>query len=264
MSHADRSRPLAGRTAVITGGGRGVGAAVARRLAADGARIVVAARSAAEIDAVATAITSGGGEAAAITVDVADPSSITALFAEARRRFARVDILINNAGVALAAAIAKTTLAQWNQAMLINATAPFLCTQACLPEMSAAGWGRIVNIASTAAISGDRYIAAYAASKHALLGLTRSAAAEAAAHGVTVNAVCPGFLATEMTEQSIARIMTATGRSREEAVAAIVARNPQRRLIEPDEVADAVSYLCSDGARSINGSTVVIDGGERG
>jgi NAD(P)-dependent dehydrogenase (short-subunit alcohol dehydrogenase family) len=128
--------------------------------------------------------------------------------------------------------------------------------------MVSAGWGRVVNIASTAALSSDRYIAAYAASKHALLGLTRSAAAEVAPQGVTVNAICPGFLATDMTAQSVARITTATGRTHEDVIATLARRNPQNRLIDPDEVAAAAAYLCSDAASGVNGTTIVIDGGE--
>jgi NAD(P)-dependent dehydrogenase (short-subunit alcohol dehydrogenase family) len=258
----DVTLPLAGRAAVVTGGGRGAGAAIARRLAADGARVVIAARTSDEIDQVAADVRRSGAFASAIVCDVTDPSSIEHLAASARRLFDRIDILVNNAGMATAAPLVRTTLEEWNMAFQVNATSAFLCLKAFLPDMLQAGWGRVVNIASTAALSGDRYICAYAASKHALVGLTRSAAAEVAAHGVTVNAICPSFLATEMTEQSVARIVAATGRSHDEARASLARRNPQNRLVDTDEVATAAAYLCTQAAAGVNGTTLVIDGGE--
>lgn len=267
MSHypaasASDDRSLAGRAAVVTGGGRGAGAAIARRLAADGARIVVAARTRGEIDAIAGELRAQGTDAHAVACDVSDPAAIEQLATAAQRLVDRVDILVNNAGISSAAPLLRTTLAEWEAALRVNATGAFLCIKAFLPGMLAAGWGRVINIASTAAISSDRYISAYAASKHALLGLTRAAAAEVAAQGVTVNAICPGFLATEMTERSLDRIMAATGRSREDAAATLARRNPQTRMIDADEVAAAAAFLCSYGARGINGTTLVIDGGE--
>lgn len=247
---------------MVTGGGRGAGAAIARRLAAEGAGVIVAARTRVEIESVAASLRTGGASAHAVECDVSDPGSIERLADAARQLFGRVDILVNNAGIAIAAPLVRTTLDEWNAVFRVNATSAFLCLKAFLPGMVSAGWGRVVNIASTAALSSDRYIAAYAASKHALLGLTRSAAAEVAAHGVTVNAICPGFLATDMTDQSVARIMAATGRAHEEVVAALTRRNPQNRMIDPDEVAAAAAYLCSEAASGVNGTTIVIDGGE--
>jgi NAD(P)-dependent dehydrogenase (short-subunit alcohol dehydrogenase family) len=255
-------RPLAGRTAVVTGGGRGAGAAIARRLAADGAQVVVAARSSEQIERVAADLRARGAGAAAVTCDVSDPQSVQRLAESARQLFTRVDILVNNAGIATAAPLIRTSLDDWNAAFAVNATSAFLCLKAFLPDMITAGWGRVVNIASTAALSSDRYIAAYAASKHALLGLTRSAAAEVAAQGITVNAICPGFLATDMTEQSVMRIVAATGRSHADAVAMLADRNPQNRLVDPEEVAAAAAFLCSNAAGGVNGTTLVIDGGE--
>lgn len=250
------------RTAVITGGGRGVGAAVAARLARDGVRVLVAARTAAQVEDVAARLRGEGYAADAEACDVADPASVERLAARAQERLGQVDILINNAGVALAAALHKTSLDDWNRLFAVNATGAFLCLKAFLPGMIDRRWGRVVNVASIAGLSADRYIAAYAASKHALVGLTRAAAAETAAHGVTVNAVCPGYLATDMTSESIARISRATGRSGEQALEAILQTTPQRRLIDPDEVAAAIAYLCGDAARGVNGETLVIDGGE--
>jgi len=249
------------RGAVVTGGGRGIGAVVARRLAEAGHRVVVAARSTSEIEGVATALRSGGADAWSIRCDVTDPASVDGLFAAARERLGAVDILVNNAGVASAAPIRKLELVEWNRLLAVNATGPFLCTRAVLPGMMEAGWGRVVNVASVAALRGARYIAAYAASKHALLGLTRAAAAEVARAGVTVNAVCPGYVDTPMTEDSIANIVDNTGLDEQAALEALLASTPQHRLIEADEVAAAVSYLCTEVARGINGQAIALDGG---
>ncbi len=173
-----------------------------------------------------------------------------------------MDILVNNAGIAHSAPLIRTDLGDWNRLLAVNATGTFLCTRAFLPGMIERGWGRVVNVASVAGLAGARYIAAYAASKHAVIGLTRSAAAEVAERGVTVNAICPGYVDTPMTTESLRRIAEKTGRSEAEALDAILAGTPQRRLIEPDEVAHAVISLCAEAARGINGQSIVIDGGE--
>ena len=246
----------------MTGGGRGIGAAIAGQLAAAGASVLVAARSRHEVEAVAADLRVAGSRAVAATCDVSDPGAVSELARMASKTLGDVDILVNNAGVAFAAPIHRTSLEDWNRLLSVNATSAFLCVQAFLPGMLERQRGRVVNIASTAGLAGDRYISAYAASKHALVGLTRAAAAETAARGVTVNAVCPGYVATGMTEASVARIAGTTGRSRDAALQALCERNPQGRLVDPHEVAAAVLYLCSDAARGINGVALVLDGGE--
>ncbi len=194
---------LAGRGAVVTGGSRGIGLAVARALAEAGAAVVVAARAPDRLQAVAAELGAPGRRAWAVACDVADPEGVRTLAREAESRLGHVDILVNNAGISHSAPVQKTTLEDWNRLLTVNATGPFLCTQAFLPGMLARGWGRVVNIASVAGLSGGKYIAAYSASKHAVVGFTRSVAAEVAGTGVTVNAICPGYVDTDMTRQSV-------------------------------------------------------------
>lgn len=253
---------LSGRTAIVTGASRGIGAAVAGRLARAGALVLLAARTSRDVSAVAARLTRDGLRAHAVACDVSVLAGVEALAAEARAVLDRVDILVNNAGAAVAAPVQKTSLEEWERMLSVNATSAFLAVRAFLPGMIEAGWGRIVNVASTAGLRGDRYISAYAASKHALLGLTRSVAVEVATTGVTVNAVCPGYVDTRMTELALAGITRATGRTRDEALAAIEATSPQRRLLSADEVAAAVLYLCGDEAQGVNGASLVLDGGE--
>ena len=173
----------------------------------------------------------------------------------------QVDILVNNAGVAQSAPIHKIDLDDWNHLFQVNVTGTLLCTQVFLPGMVQRGWGRVINIASVAGLSGAKYVAAYSAAKHAVIGFTRSAAAEVAASGVTINAVCPGYVDTDMTRASVAQIVRTTGKSQEEALEAVLSMSPQHRLLQPEEVAHAVVALCVDGARGINGQAIVIDGG---
>jgi NAD(P)-dependent dehydrogenase (short-subunit alcohol dehydrogenase family) len=252
---------LTGRTAVVTGAGRGIGAAVARALGAAGARVALAGRSQHTLDGVAAELRSAAHDAITLVCDVADPASIAGLAKLAGERLGRVDILVNNAGTAYAGPLARTPLEEWNRLLAVNATGAFLCTQAFLPGMVERRWGRIVFVASVAGLTGAKYIGAYAASKHAVLGLARSVAAEVAEFGVTANAVCPGYVDTDMTRESVDRIVAKTGKTREQALAAILATTPQRRLIAPEEVAHAVLSLCDELACGINGEAVVIDGG---
>jgi NAD(P)-dependent dehydrogenase (short-subunit alcohol dehydrogenase family) len=252
---------LTGRVAVVTGGGRGIGAAIARGLAAAGARVVVSARSGGQLDGVVAEIAAAGRDARAVVCDVTDPESVSRLLGEAETELGPVEILVNNAGVSSSAPLRSVELAEWNRLMAVNATGTFLCTRAFLPGMVANGWGRVINVASVAGRAGAAYISAYAASKHAVIGFTRSVAAEVAAKGITVNALCPGYVETPMTDESVERIVAKTGLSQEEARGRITAMNPQGRLIEPDEVAFLAVALCDPRARGINGQAIGVDGG---
>lgn len=247
--------------AVVTGGGRGIGAAVARALAEAGASVVVASRTESDIEQLASQLRAEGHQAWSVVCDVSDPQSIRELATAATDRLERVDILVNAAGIASSAPLHKLTLEDWNRVIAVNATGTFLCTQAFISGMVERKWGRVVNVASVAGLTGSRYIAAYSASKHAVIGFTRCAAAEVAQHGVTVNAVCPGFVDTAMTAESLDRIVESTGISRDDALAAILDTTPQRRLFEPEEVAHAVLSLCDEKAKGINGQAIVLDGG---
>ncbi|MCP3957218.1 MAG: SDR family oxidoreductase [bacterium] len=246
---------------VVTGGGRGIGAAVAGMLAAEGASVVVAARSTDQIEAVASELRAAGHRAVGMACDVTDPASVEALRARATEELGGVDVLVNNAGIASSAPLRAITLEDWNRIFAVNVTGVFLCTQAFLPAMVKQGWGRVVNVASVVGKIGAPYIAAYAASKHAVVGFTRSVAAEVAAQGVTVNAVCPGYVETEMTVDTVERIVRKTGLSAEQARANLESNSPQRRVFEADEVAYQVLSLCDRRARGVNGQALVLDGG---
>jgi NAD(P)-dependent dehydrogenase (short-subunit alcohol dehydrogenase family) len=252
---------LKGRGAVVTGGGRGIGAAVAYALARAGAAVVVAARTEADITRVAKDLCAGGYRAWGVRCDVTDPESVLAMARTAGNHLDHVDILVNNAGIAASAPVRHVSLEAWNRMFAVNATGPLLCTQALIRGMVERRWGRVINIASVASVRGGKYIAAYAASKHAVLGLTRCVAAEVAADGVTVNAVCPGYVNTDMTAVSVDRIAAKTGMPPDEALNAILETTPQQRLIAPDEVAHVVLSLCDADAQAINGQAIVMDGG---
>lgn len=245
--------------AVVTGGGQGIGAAIARVLVAHGANVTVLGR---KLEAVQALAAEQPQQMHAVSVDVADAEQVQAAFASARQRFGPIAILINNAGQASSAPFLKTDAALWNQMLAVNLTGTMLCTQAAVPDMLAARWGRVVNIASTAGLTGYAYVAAYCAAKHGVVGLTRALALEFAKKGLTVNAVCPGYTETDIVRDSIANVMAKTGRTEEQARAEFTAGNPQGRLVQADEVADTVSWLCGPGASAINGQSIAVCGGE--
>ena len=242
--------------AVVTGGGSGIGAAVARRLLADGLRVTLMGRSAERLQAQRAALARTAAEVAVQVCDVADPGSVTDAFAAV----GDVDVLVNNAGQVETAPLHRTSLELWQRMLGVNLTGTFLCTQAVLPGMLARRQGRIVNIASTAALKGYAYVAAYCAAKHGVLGLTRALALEVAAKGVTVNAVCPGYTETDIVASAIDNIVAKTGRTPDEARAELAKASPQGRLIQPDEVADTVAWLVRSGA--VNGQAIAVCGGE--
>jgi|SRR5438552_7419186 len=252
---------LEGRRALVTGGGRGIGRAVARELGGAGAAVAVAARTRAEVDAVAAELGRAGPRTVALTIDVADPGSVRAAFAAAREALGGIDILVNGAGVAPTAPLARTSDALWRQALETNLSGSFYCLREALPEMTARGWGRVVNVASIAGKTGYPYIAAYAASKHGVLGLTKCAALEVATTGVTVNAVCPGYVDTPMLDAGVARIAEKTGLTAEEARRRLAEMSPQKRLYTAEEVAALVVFLCGESAAGINGQALSVDGG---
>ena len=252
---------LEGKGAVVTGGGRGIGAAVARALAEEGASVVVSARSQDEIEAVAEELRADGHAAWAVPCDVTDPAQVFGLAEAGGEHLGQADILVNNAGTVTSAPLKALTLELWNRILAVNATGVFLCTKAFLPGMVERGWGRVVNVASIAGKTGGPYISAYSASKHAVIGFTRSVAAEVATSGVTVNAVCPGYVDTPMTDRSVDRIVEKTGADPEAVRETMRRTSPQNRLMEPEEVALAVVNLCHPGAKGINGQAIVVDGG---
>ena len=252
---------LTGRIALVTGGGRGIGRSVALSLASAGADVAVTARSPKELDETAAAIRALGRRAEAIVCDVSERTQVDAMVARVKTALGDPLILVNNAGIAASAKLTDTTDEMWDRMLRVNASGAFYCTRAVLPLMLAAKWGRIVNMASVAGRAGAPYIAAYTASKHALLGLTRAVAAEVASRGITVNAVCPGYVDTEMTDASAANIVKRTGRTEEDARKILEGFSPQGRLMTAPEVAAMTTYLCSDVARGINGQGIVIDGG---
>jgi len=252
---------LTGRIALVTGGGRGIGRAVALSLASAGADVAISGRNADVLDETVGAIRAIGRRAAAVVCDVSERGQVDAMVAQVKKDLGNPLILVNNAGIAGSAKLSDTTDDMWESMLRINATGAFYCMRALVPMMVDAKWGRVVNVASIAARAGAAYIAAYAASKHALLGLTRAVAAEVAARGVTVNAVCPGYVDTEMTDRSAAFISVRTGRDETDARKIIEGFSPQKRLMTAEEVASLATYLCSEAARGINGQGIVIDGG---
>jgi len=255
--------PLRGHHAFITGASRGIGAAIAATLARLGADLTLVGRNLAPLEQAAAAIS---GEHSVRTVaaaaDVTDASAVEDAFAAARDGIGPPDILVNNAGAGKSAPFTRTDADLWNQMIAINLTGVYLCTRAALPAMNEGGFGRIVNIASTAGLKGYAYVSAYCAAKHGVIGLTRALALETARKGVTVNAVCPGYTDTDIVRETVANIVDKTGRTEEQALAELTVHNPQGRLIEPREVADAVAWLCLPSSASITGQALAVAGGE--
>lgn len=250
---------LKDKIALITGGGRGIGRAIAEAFAREGAKVVAAARTTEQVEATAKGI---GASALAVVCDVAQPESVKAMFKRVEEVHGKSpDILVNNAGIAESATLLQTDDELWHRHLAINLSGTFYCSRAALPSMIEKRWGRIINIASIAGKTGAPYISAYAASKHGVLGLTRSVAHEVATLGITVNAICPGYVETDMVSRGIEKIKTTTGRSADEALQLLKDMSPQRRLVTPEEVAAVALLLASDDGRGITGQAINVDGG---
>jgi 3-hydroxybutyrate dehydrogenase len=248
--------------AFVTGAGRGIGRATARRFARAGYALGLTGRSHPHLLEAIDEITDAGGTARAVVCDVTNRKSIERAVEKIQRELGEIDVLVNNAGIADSAPFVSITDESWDRILAVNLTGTYLCMRVIVPGMFERRRGRVINIASIAGLTGFAYTAAYCAAKHGVVGLTRAVAIEAASKGVTVNAVCPGWVNTDMTRASIARIVTTTGRTEEQARAVLERMSPQGRLIEPDEVAAVVVFLASPDAHGINGQTLSVDGGE--
>ena len=244
------------RVAIVTGAGRGIGRAAATRLSRGGYRVALTARNEAELRGTAADCT---GETLVLPADITDSAAVDDLFSSVERAWGRVDVLVANAGAGVSASVARTTDEQWQRMLDLNLTAPFRCIRRALPGMLERGYGRIVVVASVAAKVGEPYISAYTASKHGVLGLVRSAAAEVATSGVTVNAVCPGYVDTPMTDATVDGIVTKTGRTAAEARGILEAKQPIGRLISVDEVAEAIWFCVAN--PGVTGQGINVDGG---
>jgi len=245
--------------ALVTGGGQGIGAAVARELVARGINVTVMGR---RLEVVQAFAETDPAHLMAVRADVAETVQVAEAVVLAEARFGPVDILVNNAGQAQTAPFLKMDLGMWHQMLTVNLTGTLICTQAVLPGMVARGWGRIVNVASSAGQIGYAYASAYCAAKHGVVGLTRALALEMARKGVTVNAVCPGYTETDIVRESIERVVSRTGRSVDESRAEFLKSNPQGRLVQPQQVADAVVWLCGNAASAVTGQSISVAGGE--
>ncbi len=247
------------RHAWVTGGGSGIGAAIAETLVAAGMRVTITGRRLEVLQALASRFP---GKMQAVEADVTDEAAVADAVARAKAAFGPVDVLVNNAGQALSAPFLKTDATLWQQMLSVNLTGTFLCSQAVLPDMLTARWGRIINVASTAGLVGYAYVSAYVAAKHGVVGLTRALALEVAKKGITVNAVCPGYTETDILRESIANVVAKTGRTEAQARAEFASGNPQGRIVQPREVADTVRWLSGDGAASVTGQSIAVCGGE--
>lgn len=253
------SGSLSGRHALVTGAGRGIGAAIAERLAGEGARVTLLGRNADVLNVLAAKL---GEQTQVVTADVSDAAQMRAAVEQSTKRFDAIDILVNNAGQAQSAPLHKADDALWSSMLAVNLTGTYNGIRAVLPSMLERNFGRIVNVASTAGLTGYPYVTAYCAAKHGVIGLTRALALEVASRNITVNAVCPGYTDTDIVRDTISNIRAKTGRSESEALEALVARNPQRRLIRAEEVANAVIWLCTPGSESVTGQSIAVAGGE--
>ena len=251
------SQALAGKHAVVTGGAKGIGAAVTRALVAHGAKVTMLGRSPAAQGDLAQ-----GAHLHYAQADVCEPATLNKAFDSARATFGPIHILVNNAGQGRSAPFLKTDVELWRSMMQVNLDSVFHSIHQVLPAMLDSNWGRIVNIASTAGLTGYSYVSAYCAAKHGVVGLTRALALEVATKGITVNAVCPGYTETEMLQRTVDAIVTKTGRTAAEARTELSARNPQKRMIQPEEVANAVTWLCLPGSEAVTGQSIAIAGGE--
>ena len=250
---------LANRHALVTGGGRGIGAAVAQALIGQGARVTLLGRDAQRLLAQVAVL---GERARCDVADVTDGGTLERAFSAAAGAFGPIDVLVNNAGAVRTQPFHRTGADLWHEMLSINLTGTYLCIRQALPSMLERDYGRIVNIASTAGLKGYPYVTAYCAAKHGVIGLTRALALETARTGVTINAVCPGYTDTDIVREAVDNIARKTGRNAEQALQAVVAANPQQRLVRPEEVANAVLWLCLPGSESVTGQGISVSGGE--
>jgi len=243
--------------AVVTGGGSGIGAAIAKQFAGAGMRVTLMGRNQERLQATAASLNASSQQ-----VDISNPDDVRRGFAAAVEASGAVTILVNNAGSAESSAFVKMSEDLWDRMLTVNLTGTYLCTKSVVESMSRAGFGRIINIASTASLKGYAYVSAYCAAKHGVLGLTRALALEMAKKGVTVNAICPGYTDTELVSRSLDTIVESTGLQRDQALAQLVSSNPQGRLIQPEEVAETAMWLCHPNSASITGQAIAVAGGE--
>lgn len=257
-------RYLEGKHAVVTGGSRGIGAAIAHALVARGAAVTVMARDAGALDARVKRLGDPGTEVQGVACDVTDDDSVRSAFTRAGERFGAVAILVNNAGAAEGALAHATSRALWDRMLAVNLTGTFVCTMQVLAGMRSAGYGRVVNIASTAGLRGYKAMTAYCAAKHGVVGFTRALALETAAHGITVNAVCPGYTETDIMEAAVRDLVASLGKSPDDARAMLLRIIPRGIMTTPDDVATAVAWLCAPGSAAVTGIALPVAGGEVG